>query len=203
MSKRAELDRQMREALRELELMSHVPASGYQPTGRSPSSDEHPGGRRPPGDYGHTHYAQDYGPPFHPRTTTHPGCIRDDQRERVLRRAQAEVDHMKGRTERPAPIEETPAERAARIVAEGEGFELTEVAVRFRCGEREIRKAREAAGREIMYGRVLVEQGGLTTEERRRRARELRDPPNNLPQNSIARMLGVDKATISRDLRGG
>lgn len=190
----------MREVLNDLELMSHVPATGYQPTGRSPGSDEHPGGKRPPGDKGHTYFAQAYGPPFSHRTTTHPGCVHDTQRAHVLENARQEVAHLKGLIDRPAPQEESAEQMEARMVHEGEGFPAEEVAMRFRTGVSRVRKARERAGREQTYGRELKPEPGLPTAERRRRARELRDPPNNLPIPAIAAKLGVDKGTISRDL---
>lgn len=199
MSKRDQLDAQMREVLRELELISHVPASGYQPTGRSRSSDEPLGGSRPPGDHGHTYYAQAYGPPFHPRSGRHPGCITDSQRAHVIENALLEVDHLKGRTERPEPVEESAAQLEERMVREGEGFPADEVAVRFRTGVSRVRRVREAAGREPAFGRLLEHESGLSTEDRRRRVRELR--AENLPLSSIARIVGVDKGTVSKDLR--
>lgn len=203
MTRREGLDAAMRDVLRELELMSHVPASGYQPTGRSRSSDEPPGGTRPPGDKGHTYFARAYGPPFHERTPRYPGCLHDSQRAHVIESAQAEVDALKGRAERPRVVEESAEQLGERIVREGEGFSATEVAVRFRTGERRVRRVREAAGREPVYGRPLeAGNGGMTADARRARARQLRED-ENLPITSIARILGVNKSTVSKDLRRG
>lgn len=190
----------MREVLADLELVSHVPASNYEPKGRSRGGGPEMGGNRPPGDKGATYFARAYGLPFSEPTPKYPGCIHDSQREHVIDNARRELAHLRGHTPRPNPREETAAELDARIVEEGEGFDAEEVAVRFRTGVLRVRKARERAGREPKTG-LAVRVERMDTQRRRKETRRLRTE-ENLPITSIARILGVDKATVSRDLRG-
>jgi hypothetical protein len=186
---RAELDRAMRAVLAELEICSHVPAAGWGPKGRSRSSDEHPGGGRPPGDTGHTPFAEQYGPPFSQVTATCPGCFTDGQRERVLRRAQDELRSLRYGN-RLSVVGETASQRQGRIVKDAEGWSLRDAAVHFRTSEREISKARRAAKREPEFGRPvespdrdrivgLYEQGGRTIA-------------------SLAIQFGVSRSTVER-----
>jgi DNA invertase Pin-like site-specific DNA recombinase len=193
---RSDLDREMREVLVQLASCSHVPAAPWQPSGRSRSSDETPGGTRPPGDLGHTRYARDYGPPFHERSRQYPGAVTNEQRRRVLERARTELEQLRGRGVKPRPAGESIQQRNARIIAEGTGWTVREVAIHFRCGEREVRRVRAAAGREPEYGRVP--ERDPDAERRRRRARELIDTGHTLAQ--IARLLSVSRSTIERDL---
>lgn len=191
----------MRQVLTELDLISHVPASDYEPRSRSRGGGPEQGGNRPPGDKGSTYFARAYGPPFHERSPKYPGCVTDSQRAHTIDSARREVAHLRGYESRPAPVEETAAEMDERIIHEGEGFPAEEVAVRFRTGVRRVRRAREDAGREPAHGKeVVVEK--LTTKERRKKVRQLRHE-QNLPIRSIARIVGVDPGTVSRDLSGG
>lgn len=198
--RRADLDREMREVLSALNLFSHVQAMGYEPTGRGRSSDEPLGGSRPPGDIDHVVFAREYGPPFHEPTRRYPGARTNTRRAQVLENAKEELKQLRGKHARRQPAAESLAARNERMVREGEGWTVREVAIHFRCGENEVRRARKDAGREPDLGALLETEGELSVSERRRRAHELREQ-HNLPLSAIARKLGVDKATISRDLR--
>ena len=194
--RRRELDREMRKVLAQLETCSHVPAAGWGPTGQSPSSDEHPGGRRPPGDLGHAYFAQRYGPPFAEATWAHAGAKSDDEREAILAEARDELAHIRDPAARDRPIGESVDDLRARIVREGVGWTVREVAQRMRCGERLVREARKAAGRDPDYGRIPEPEADA--EARRQRARELHSTGHTLAQ--IARLLDVSRSTIERDL---
>jgi hypothetical protein len=191
------LDAEMRAVLAQLETCSHVPAAGWGPTGRSRSSDEHPGGGRPPGDIGHTYFARWYGPPFHLRTPKHPGCVTDDQRRNVLKAAKDELGHIRGgRVARPLVPGERREDWEKRMVKEGAGFTAKEVSIRFRCGIRDVWKVRERHDREREYGRVP--EPDLDTQARRARVRELDGKGHTIAQ--IARLVGVHRSTVERDL---
>jgi hypothetical protein len=212
LSDRARLDAAMRDVLVQLATCSHVPAAGYQPTGRSPASDEPQGGKRPPGDLGPTVYARLYGPPFFdPREQSIDAETRnlgemllvrvpattDEEREIVLKAARNELSHLRGHETRPRPRGETAAELAQRIVVDYEGIAAREVSYRCRCGITQVWKARASAGRDRDYGRLPPGQR-LESETRRQRARELADSGHTLAQ--ISRLLGASRSTVERDL---
>lgn len=186
---RAELDRQMRDVLAQIETCSHVPAAGWGPKGRSRSSDEHPGGGRPPGDTGHTRFAHAYGPPFSEATNAYWQARTDEDRQRVLDEARAELAHIRGQTERPRVAGETSEQRNRRIVTEGEGFTVREVAIRFRCGERDVRRARTEADREPELGHEIESPD-------RHRVRELHGKGRTIASLTI--QFGVSRSTVER-----
>jgi hypothetical protein len=210
---RADLDRQMRAVLAQLETCSHVSAAPWGPTGRSPSSDEPPGGGRPPGDLGHTYYARAYGPPFHASTSRHPGAADDDQRARIVERARGELEHLRGQTQVDRPEPESLEQLRSRIVNQGEGWTVEQVALAMRCGERLVIEARKAAGRDPEYGQPLepaesarhraeggrFQADGTAVEARQRRLRDLIDR-RGYTLAGAARLLGISRSTAERDL---
>lgn len=211
MTEREALDAEMRVALAQLSICSHVPAAPWQPTGRSRSSDEPLGGNQPPGDLGEAKFARMYGPPFHEATPNHPGCTTDEGRRRVVSAAWEELKHIRGQDERPVVVEDEDwwAKVNAEIVKYGEGFSVKEVAIRFRCAERIVINARLAAGREPVLGKLPESEGGrrrgaagkfeeVNAAARQARVRELDEKGLKLTQ--IAMILGVSKTTVERDL---
>lgn len=173
----------MRRVLAELELCSHVPAAGYQPMGRSGKAEA----SIPTGDLGHERYRHAYNT-----------AGTDQKRARVLEDAKAELAAMRKRSAR-AVAEETRADRDQRIVSEGEGFTTGEVARAFRCGERDVRTARKAHGRDPDTGKPLPGVPvGMDVLERRRQVNELRE--QGMSVRAIAMRLGVPRATVHRDL---
>lgn len=201
MTARESLDREMAAVLAQLALCSHTPAAGYGV--RGVSSDEHPGGRRPPGDVGAHVFERWYGEPFHtcsPRCKHKPSAVNDDDRRAVVKDARAELAHLRGHGEREAVAVETLDELKKRIVKEGEGWTVREVALRMRCGQRVVRDARAAAGREPDLGKLP--EPAPDVEARRARARSMAANGYTLAQ--IARLLDVSRSTVERDLgRGG
>lgn len=187
---RAELDQQMRAVLAQLELCSHVRAKALRPV---PTDGGEADGSS---DEGHLFFARMYGPPFWPTG----GPASDEQRGATIRWAHAELAHLRGMEDRPRPEGETRAQRDRRIVRDGEDFEAREVAVRFRCGEQDVRRARRRAGREPDRGRPVRSEEPPDRTTRRTRASELRS--DGMSMTAIALLLGVDKATVSRDLQG-
>jgi hypothetical protein len=209
-SSRDELDRQMRAVLAQLETCSHAPAAV---PGAIANSDEPPGGQRPPGDLGHTYFARDYGPPFHEASTRWPGAADDARRAAIIERARLELEHLRGHAavERPEP--ETLEQLRARIIREGDGWTVEQVALAMRCGERLVVEARKAAGREPEFGRVpetaeptreRVSTGRFqadspAVERRRMRLHDLIDR-RGYTLAGAARVLGISRSTAERDL---
>lgn len=210
---RADLDRQMRAVLAQLETCSHAPAAPWGPTGRSRSSDEPPGGQRPPGDLGHTYYAREYGPPFNEPSARWPGAQDDEHRARIIKRARGELEHLRGQAEVARPEPESLEQLRRRIISQGAGWTVEQVALAMRCGERLVIEARKAAGRDPDYGRPLepaeasrhrAETGrfsadGPAVEARRQRLRDLVDRRGYTIANA-ARVLGISRSTAERDL---
>lgn len=72
----------------------------------------------------------------------------------VLERAQDELASL---TRRSAPVRlETVQQRDRRMIVEGAGFTVLEVATRFRCGPRDVRRVRRAAGRDVESGKPIA-----------------------------------------------
>lgn len=195
MTARDALDAEMRDVLAQLEVCSHVPANGYEPTGRSGATSSV---ILVGGDTGPTFLARRYGPPFHEPTAKYPGCTTDEQRQKVIQMARDELAAIRGNgyALRERPTGETVKQRDKRIVKDGEGFTCREVAISFRCGERDVARARKAAGREPEYGRHP--ESDLDPEKRRARVHEMKESGMTISQ--IRMQLGVSRSTIERDL---
>lgn len=186
----------MRYWLGQLAVCSHATTATWAPTGRS-GGGKALGGSRPPGDLGAEQYARAYGLPFHQPTPTDPGAKDDAHRGRLVGQVRAEVQHLRGHVAVDRPLPESTAELEQRIVLEGEDYEPGEASVRFRCTPTMVRRARRAAGRNEETGRA--DAASLPTAERRKRTQALKQQGKTVSQ--IARLLGVDKATVSRDLQ--
>lgn len=198
------LDAEMREILAQLSTCSHVPASGYQPTGRSRSSDEKIGGSRPPGDLGEAKYARKYGRPFNEPTPDHPGADTDERRRKVIDEAATELSRIRGRgVERPDPTAlETEDQLVIRMLTETEGWTPEEVeASSFRMPARLVRRFRTRHTLNPETGKPPTEVTGheaADAEQRVARARELDDQGFSVRQ--IALMLRTSVTTVKRDL---
>ena len=203
---RAELDAAMREVLVQLAVCSHVPATSYQPRGRSGATDSRD---LSGGDVGtHTHLAREYGPPFHDPTTRWPGAKTDEDRAWIIERARRELENIRGTGVRARPLGETAAERDHRIVHGAhdpktgkhesyEGWSPEDVAMNTGVTAAHVRKLRVRATRDQETGRPIDVQA-LPAAERRRRAREL--DRSRVPIAEIARRLGTHRSTIERDI---
>lgn len=207
------LDTRMRLLLMDLALCCHVPA--VNPQGGSASSDEHPGGARPPGDLGAEAYARRYGPPFHTCTTRcrHDGPARDDEdRRHLISAVRAEIETIRGYglASIPRPAGETADEFNARIVAVGEGWPVRDAANHFKTTSTRVIRARRAANCEPEFGKPLPDKpahtrtsngrfgGHLDAETRRERVHDLKG--QGMGPSRIALALGISKSTVERDL---
>jgi hypothetical protein len=110
--------------------------------------------------------------------------------------------------------EETAEEFAERVLCDGAGWPLAEVACHFRTTERIAARIRRDDGRDTETGMNLPGEGeratpgrprgdsaeaGAAADTRRYRARRMRDEGKAI--RAIALILQVDASTISRDLR--
>lgn len=143
-----ELTPEEREVLARLELLAHGSTQRFDPTGGSddsalPAGISTNGDGPPTRDYPHLHWkdlilnARD-----------------DHARSKALEGAQDELDGWRRRvvTETHLPTESWE-QLAARIVKDGEGWPLRDVALHCRCSERQVIRARNEAGRNVTDGR--------------------------------------------------
>jgi hypothetical protein len=174
----------MANVLAQLEVVSAGTIAGYSPVpkgGAHESSPPRSGDAWPP----HERFAARYN-----------DCSTDSERDRVIAAAEKELRNL--RRSRPPAKTETKKERDGRIVIEGEGFSALEVAMKFRCGVRDVWSARHAAARDKDYGRPLGVTVGSVI-ERRQRVAEMK--ARGMTERQIALALGVSRPTVSKDLR--
>jgi hypothetical protein len=199
MTERDRLDSEMRHVLIQIAVCSHVPAVTY---GGGAGSDEHPGGRQPPGDLGPEYFARLYGPPFH---TCSRGCkhhkpaSNDRDRDAIVQRAIEELKLIRGHGERPRPVGESRDQTVTRMLDECEGWKPEDVErSRWKMSARMVRRYRKIAGLNQETGLPPSDGDGLAASERRARARAYHEQGYRLSQ--IATLLGVSRSTIERDL---
>jgi hypothetical protein len=119
----------------------------------------------------------------------------DEGRDAVLGQAEDELEAIRVSRGDPSK-EESLEERNARIVEEGEGFALKEVAIRFRCSKRAVREARRDAGRDEEWGRPAV--NGHALPDRNEKVREM--AADGMPARQIAIALRLSPSTVRRAL---
>lgn len=116
------------------------------------------------------------------------------EREQVLKHATLELEHIRKSHANPTTIETKDA-RDRRIVKDGVGFPARDVAIAMRCGVTDVRKARQAAGRDDL-GEPLPNGGGreLTLDERRVEVLRLTD--QGLSGRAVAARLNIGHQAV-------
>lgn len=184
----------MRAILTQLQLVSAIPAQNLNATH---GSDEHPGGRKPPGDDGYLLYARWYGPPFFQPTPQHPGCRTIDEQIQCITAARSELQHLRRTTH--VEVTETPEQTRAQLLEETEGWSPQAVSQsHWRISTSVLRRIRVAAGRDAETGRI-VELEQHDGQDLASRARALKD--QGMSQRAIAMVLGVSKTQVVLLLR--
>lgn len=185
---RAELDRDLRQVLAELELVSAGTIYSYNPVGTKTgfsSSLPVSGDASPP----HIHYRQIY------------NAQNDDWgRRQVIKQARDALDKLKRRTipdgwtEKP----EDTDDRTERLLRLGEGVPLHEAAMRLNCAPSELRQLRKDAKRDVYLGEKLPDQTARTDrEDLATRARQLKQQNPRMSNREIGRKLNVSHVTIA------
>ncbi len=175
---REQLDREMRDVLIRLSLVSQMPARVYGAGGGGhPSSCEPTGNSRP----SYERLRSDY---EHATTNA--------ERQRVLDRAKAELA--------PGKIASIKADVGLDeiIVEDGEGYDAQMVAERYGLNPNHVRRIRQRAERRADNGAKLDAER-LPTDRRRAEARRMRS--KGMSTRQIAAVLGVKQPTIVEDLR--
>lgn len=192
---------EMRDLLARLELVSAGTTASWGASGGGDSSGDpapESGDPNPP----HLHYRESYERAHHDdlEHEHRDGGPTSRQRRRVIRAAAEELERLTGRgsaLERPAG--ESRDDLAQRIVSEGRGYTVDEAAVHFRCGPRDITKARIAGNRAIDNGDPLEPN----TEHDRAAAleRAVRMADDGMTVRQIAWTTGLPKSTVNDHLR--
>lgn len=178
---RDEIDREFDDVLAKMTVLLYGPAQTFDKSGGR--SSEHPGGRRPTGDNYPLHeefrerYAQ--------------ASTRAD-RARVLAEAiEARQRVLKGPEERSEG--ETWEQLRDRVVKDGEGWALRDVATAFKITESQARKARRQKGREVEFGLKIPERVPASPKERVQLLAS-----QGLSQREIASQVGLHKTQVAR-----
>lgn len=179
---------ELRQILAELELLSHGTTANLAPTGAASDGEGDgcpPGERWPP----HLKWREQW-----------EGATDDDGRRAVLRGARAELHALTHRAEVKVRGE-TEAELEERIVKDGAGWSVEEVATRMRCTPTFVRKARLKDGKSIKTGEDPASARPVaavqpTTSEQRERIRRLAHL--ECSERTIAAQVGVSKSTVRR-----
>lgn len=175
-----QLQNRMREVLLQLSLLSNGRTSSFEAS-RSSDPDYTP--TLSPGDAPQLYYARRWD-----------AAVDDIERAAVLKAAQDCLEEER-HSQSLSTGGETLAQRNARIVAQGEGWEARDVANHFKCGINDVWKARDAAGRDRDRGERPRELGDTD-----RRAEIERMAGRGMSARQIAFTLGVGYNTVRRDL---
>lgn len=179
-----ELEIRMREVLLQLAMVSNGRTASWAPSGGGESDAIPTLGQD---DAPHLHFARRW------------DAARDQpERERILQQAQERLKHER-RSSGDRTKVESKAERDARIVDRCEGLTAQEAAIWARCGVTDVRKAREAAGRETEKGYRPRNGHELDPEARQAEIRRLADD-EHMPARQIAQHLELSYSTVLREL---
>jgi hypothetical protein len=176
-----QLEREFRQVLAELEILSHGSTQSWSPT--RGGSDE--GYGRPPGDLHppHVHWRWEW---EHAKD--------DKRRKEVLERAREElVSHRRRDMKIAAPVD-LSEDLEVRVIREGEGWTVQETALHCRCTPTFVRRARLKAGVNAQTGAKPKDAPDLETSEERCR----RLDGEGMSERQIALATRLPKSTVRR-----
>ena len=192
----ADLAREMRSILARMEMLAHGGVTNYQPTGAGSGADTKPptGESRPP----HEHWRRrwDLAVERDEETELRESAPITTQRRRVIEKARSDLDSYLKRTE-GLVVGETEQELEARIVREGEGWSVEQVAQHCRCTVTFARKARLKGGVSVATGK---RPDGLKIDSSDQAERARGYAENGYTERGIAMLTGLSKSTIRRVL---
>lgn len=183
------MDPEMAEVLLAMEMLAGGSITNYSPTGTGGVADSKPpagvrfDGRSelPLHAYWRARYEQ---------------AVGNYQREQVYKAAQAELDAFRKRPKITISME-TEEELEARIVREGQGWTVEQVAIHCRCTTTFARKARLKAGVSITTGNAPSEIA-IDSLDQREHAREMAE--NGATERQIEFVTKLPKTTVRRIL---
>lgn len=177
-----EMPREFRQILAQLELISHGTTQSWSP-GHGGEKDVvfPPGEKTPPHVYWRTRWLE---------------ATDEDARTAAWSGARKELESLSTRSITEISVE-TEEQLAKRVVKDGEGWTVEEVAQRMRCTTTFVRRARLKDGRNTETG-VKPEEMIADFADRREQARELAE--RNLTERQIVAITGLPKSTVRRVL---
>lgn len=191
-----DLDRQMRSILAQLEMVAHGTVTNYSPTGTGNGADTKPptGELRPP----HEHWKRrwDLAVERDEETELRGATTIIKHRKDVIEKAQADLDSYRKRTE-GVVVGETEQELEARVVREGEGWSVEQVAQHCRCTVTFARKARLKAGVSVETGK---RPDGFSIDSPDQVERVRQYAANGYTERQMAMLTKLSKSTIRRVL---
>jgi hypothetical protein len=174
------LDREIRQVLAELELISHGATVRFDPS----TSHGHAGSRIPTGELSPPHLL------FRARFD---GCRTDQDREKALEAAQVELRSLKCRTMPVVGVDGAELLRR-QILEDFVGVQATDVAIALYCTTSKVRNIRTGEGFHPDTGLVLVDFSENDAERARRYAAE------GMTERQIVRLVGVPRSSLRRML---
>ena len=196
-----DLGRAMRDVLARLELVSAGTTASWGAAGSGGEQTRGPvsGDANPP----HLYFREDYERAHHDdlEHEARDGGPTHRSRRRVLTAARDELERLTGRgaAARERPAGESAADLAQRIVDEGAGYTVAEAAVRFRCGPRNVVKAREAGNRAVDTGDPLEPTSSKDRAAAFRRAERM--AAEGMTVRQIEFTTGLPKSTVADHLK--
>lgn len=198
----ADLHREIRTTLARLELCSSAKTQTFNPSGGR-STDEHPGGKRPPGGYGEDGWYRDRLHDLdHGRPRRVPKTPGDNVKVRysytlLLGHARAALETLTGRDGK-SPVRHTAQLDTDKgtedaVLEEAHGKPADQVAIKLDVSRFLVRRIYIAAGLDPHDG---TQRDGASDTEQQARAREM--AANGQTQKQIAFSLKVNQSTVSR-----
>lgn len=192
----ADLAQQMRSILAQLELLPHGSVTSYSSTGGGNGADTKPptGESRPP----HDHWKRrwDLAVERDEEVELREATTITTHRKRVIEKAQEDLESYRKRAE-GIVVGETEQELEARIVREGDGWSVEQVAQHCRCTVTFARKARLKDGVSVSTGK---RPDGLKIDSSDQAERARGYAENGYTERGIAMLTGLSKSTIRRVL---
>lgn len=182
-----ELETRMRAVLIALALTSNGRTASYDSSGGTPDYvlvDDRGRAKLGVGDAPHLHHAAQW------------AAAGDDpeRRARVVKDAEEELELIR-RSHADRSKVETKVQRDRRIIEVGEGWLARDVAVHVRCGITDVHKARQAAGRDVEYGRLPRNGRELSRDELNAEILRLTSELG-MSGREIAEHLGIDRSAV-------
>lgn len=183
------VDREMAEILLAMEMLAGGSITNYSPTGAGGVADSKP----PAG----VRFDSTSDLPMHAYwRAKYERAVGNYRREQVYRAARAELEAFRKRP-KITVIMETEEELEARIVKEGQGWTVEQVAIHCRCTTTFARKARLKGGVSVTTGNAPASVR-IETDDQRERARKLGE--DGMTERQIVMLTGLPKSTIRRVL---
>jgi hypothetical protein len=188
---------EMNQLLAEMQLLPHGTITNYSPTGTAGAADSKlpTGESRPP----HLYWARrwELAVARDEETEQREGAKVTKARTTVLEAARAELEAWRHRPADAKSFAEPEQSEDARMISEGKGWPVGDVAQKFRCTPTRVRRVRLKAGVSVTNGKGAT-LATVDTTNQREHARELAE--NGATERQIEFITKLPKTTVRRVL---